>query len=532
MTVKQAALLFVAALLCYLTFNASIPVTDPVESNYALTAKEMLESKDWLSPRIYGEYWFDKPIMIYWLIALSYKVFGINEFAARLPSGVFSAASIILVYWFANRMYNRQTAWLAAIILATSLEFWILARLIVTDAALLFFSSLAMASFYLGLTERGRGWYYLAYAAAGLAVLTKGPVGIVLPGLTIFVYIILTRQWHLFVKLRIFSGLVVFALVAGPWYGAMYLVHGQDFVNTFLGLHNYLRATVSEHPDDNVFYYYLVLFPVSLLPWAGVLFKFLKDMRRQVTGGLDVYLVIWPGVMLTFYTLMATKYLTYVFPASFPAAILLGKLLNDMRLQPKRSEWLWVSVPPILLFAGLLASGSYVPADSGRLLLYLLAISAIGILAWLQLKGDYRFLPEAAALTTAVISVALITTALAPLASTRSAKELAALLPPEGYVMASYHEYATSMVFYSGHVMPFLVGSHEKAENESVWEGKYTMPNETFADFAARSTLQPQAFILVKANDQGEFLANPLSAGYLPIGKQGIMTLYQRKSLD
>lgn len=529
MPVKQAALLFVVALLCFMTFNGAIAVTDPVESNYALTAKEMLQSGDWLSPRIYGQYWFDKPIMIYWLIAFCYKLFGINEFAARLPSGIFSAMSIVFLYWFTNRMYNRQIAWLAALVLATSLEFWILARLIITDAALFFFNSVAMACLYLGFREQKRSWYLLAYAAAGLAVLTKGPVGILLPGLTIFVYIIVTRQWKLVYRLHLVSGLAVFLVVTAPWYSSMYFAHGQEFINTFFGLHNYLRATVSEHPDDNVFYYYLVLFPVSLLPWSGLLVAFIKDIRREVTTNLDIYLLVWPGVMIVFYTLMATKYLTYVFPASFPAAILIGKHLYNMRQRSKRREWLWLSGPVVLFFAGLVASGGYIPTDVGRFIVYTAALSAVCIVIWLQYKGSHYHLPEATAACVAIVSVALIATTLAPLTTTRSAKELAAMLPANEYVMGSYHEYATSMVFYSGHIMPFLVGSYEDIPEDNVWQGKYTMPNETIADFTARSKLQPQAFILVKANDDRAFLADPVSAGYKPIGKRGVLTLYQRQ---
>jgi 4-amino-4-deoxy-L-arabinose transferase-like glycosyltransferase len=95
-------------LVFYSAFNSYLPVTDPVESNYALTAKEMIMSNDLMSPRIYGHYWFDKPIMIYWFIALSYKLFGINEFAARFPSALFSAFSVSLIYWFAQKIYNNK----------------------------------------------------------------------------------------------------------------------------------------------------------------------------------------------------------------------------------------------------------------------------------------------------------------------------------------------------------------------------------------------------------------------------------------
>ena len=136
----SVAVVFAAAFVFFLLFNGNISVTDPVESNYALTAKEMLLSGDWLSPRIYGQFWFDKPIMIYWLIAVSYGVFGVNEFAARFPAALFAAASVAWVYWFGGKLYaSQRTAFFSALVLATSLEFWILSRMIITDAVLFFF---------------------------------------------------------------------------------------------------------------------------------------------------------------------------------------------------------------------------------------------------------------------------------------------------------------------------------------------------------------------------------------------------------
>ena len=116
-------LVFVGALAFYLPFNAHIPITDPVESNYALTAKEMFISGNWLSPQIYGQFWYDKPAMIYWLIAASYKLLGVGEFAARLPSAVFSAASVAFSCWFSTRLFNSRAAGIfTAVVLGTSLE--------------------------------------------------------------------------------------------------------------------------------------------------------------------------------------------------------------------------------------------------------------------------------------------------------------------------------------------------------------------------------------------------------------------------
>ena len=462
-------LVFLSALSFYLAFNAGIPVTDPVESNYALTAKEMMQSGDWLSPRIYGHYWFDKPIMIYWLIGISYQLFGVNEFAARFSPAFFGAASVAFAYWFAAELYgNKKTALFVALVLGTSLEFWVLSKMIITDATLFFYTSVSLATFYLGICRGGSGWYVLAYGSAALAVLTKGPVGLVLPAIIIFFYILVTRQWNLIKRLFVLPGMAVFLLIAGPWYFLMVELHGHEFVDTFLGLHNYIRATVSEHPSDNVFYYYLVLFPVSLMPWTGVFFRAIFRACKGIKPPHVVYLAVWMGVTLVFYTLMATKYLTYVFPASFPAALLMGHCLKEMQALSGRKQWLWLSVPVVLFFVTIAIAGTeFLPFAQGWEWMYVATGIAVLSILWLQFRGNVRLLPQAAGLAVIMVSLVLVHNALIPWATIRSAKDLVKAVPQSGAEVASYGDYETSAVFYSGYKIPHLTATGEgRSEGE------------------------------------------------------------------
>ncbi len=484
-------IVFLAALAVFLPLNGLIPITDPVESNYALTAKEMLLSGDWLSPQIYGQYWFDKPAMIYWLVAASYAVFGVGEFAARFPAALFSAASVGFVSWFAARLYgSRQVGLLAAVVLGTSLEFWVIARMVITDAVLFFFGSVSLASFYLGLKGEGRGWFIPAYAAAGLSVLTKGPVGLVMPALVVFMHLVLSRRWELFLRLRIFSGAAVFLVVAVPWYLAMYFAHGRDFVDTFLGLHNYLRATVSEHPQDNVFYYYLVLFPVSLLPWTGVFLRALGTGRKRPHFA---FLAVWIGAFVVFYSLMATKYLTYVFPALFPAAILVARELADMQAERPRAL-LWLSLPAVLLLAVFAVGGVWLP-EADWWPLQLVAAAGVAAVLWLGHRGEAFLQPLAVGAAVVAVSLMVIYQVLVPMAASRSAKEAAAALPAQGATVGAVGDYHTSAVFYSGYAIPRLVET--VASPQSVWAGKHTMPTETTAAFATRTAGRPEVYLIV-----------------------------------
>ena len=321
-------------LFLYLAGNQLLAITDTAESNYALTAKEMVLSGDWISPRIYGCFWYDKPIFYYWELALSFTLFGFNEMAARLPAALFGSASVLFTYWFARRTYGEKTGWLSAIILGTSVECWILSKAVITDSTLFLFMSGAVAFFYLGYTEN-RKYYFLCYLFAALATLTKGPIGILLPGLACLLFLLYKKDLKEMAHVHLLSGLVLFILIAGAWYGTMCYLHGKDFLLNFIGVHNVLRATVSEHPSHNKWYFYLMIYFIGFAPWSFFipfsLFRRWKERKLNLRSADDMtqLLVIYAFVIFLFFQLVATKYTTYTFPALFSLSILTARLYRD-----------------------------------------------------------------------------------------------------------------------------------------------------------------------------------------------------------
>ena len=169
-------------------------------------------------------------------------------------------------------------------------------------------------------------YYLLAYIASAIAVLTKGPIGFLLPGFIILVYLVIRRDIRELLNLQLIPGMAIFILVAGSWYYYMYAIHGDDFVNIFLGVHNWLRATVSEHPKFNVWYYYLPITIISLFPWSIILPKLIYNNRKIWFTNIPFhsFLAIWAGTVILFFSCMATKYSTYTFPALTPLAILMA----------------------------------------------------------------------------------------------------------------------------------------------------------------------------------------------------------------
>lgn len=319
--------LFAVALLLFFFGSWLAPITDPTESVYALTAKEMLAAGDWLSPRIYGDFWFDKPIMFYWELLLAYKVFGVGEFAARFFPAVFATLGLFMTYFFAAKLYDRKIGFAAAIILATSLEYWYLSHAVITDMTLLVMFSLTLMSFYFGYRSNNPRLYLISFAASGVAVLTKGPIGFFLPGLIILIF--LTWQGDLPHLKKIFraKNFLLLAAIISIWYLPMTLIHGTEFLENFLGVHNFLRATVSEYPKTDVWYYYSLISLIGFFPWSIVLIVCaIKNVRRLPT--LDVpekFLAVWALTVVIFFQLCATKYVTYTLPAMIPAVILLAK---------------------------------------------------------------------------------------------------------------------------------------------------------------------------------------------------------------
>lgn len=348
---RQVLLLAGAALLLYWMGNWMIPVTDPVESNYTLTAKEMLESGDFMSPRIFGNYWYDKPIFFYWELIAAFGLFGVNDFAARMPAGIFGVIGLVMTYFFARRLYDARTGMMAALILGTSFGYWIVSKSIITDLTLFVFFNAVLVFFYLAYTGKDKRLYYLCYIAAGLAVLTKGPIGILLPGFIVTVYIFLRRDFAAVKEMKP-KGFLLFFAVTLLWYGPMIVLHGQAFIDNFLGVHNVLRATQSEHPMWDVWWYYSVLFFIALFPWCFtlpmVIRQYFRQRRWPELDKRKLFLLVWALSIYVFYQLMATKYTTYTLPASLPIAILMARFLVDRAALMQRVLVIW-SVSLVLL---------------------------------------------------------------------------------------------------------------------------------------------------------------------------------------
>lgn len=369
---EKNSLLIIAGLTLFtIMFGlGGVPLLDPDEPVYAETAREMLQTGDFLSPRIFGAYWYDKPPMYYWLVALSQALFGFNEFAARFPAALMACLTSVMVYVSTTKLFNERAGFWSAAILTSCVQFFYLGKAAVTDTTLLFFMTGAVLSF-------AHKRYWLMYVCMALATVTKGPIGIVFPGAIIFIYLVVVGQLREILRMHVIRGLLLYFLIASPWYYAMYTVHGMEFINTFLGFHNLTRFTTPEHANRVTFWYYFPVVILGMFPWTGLLLQSIKasisDSRIDDMRQLLLFHVWW-GFVFIFFTVCQTKLVSYILPM-FPAlAVVVGwnisRMLAKMRHNTTFYSWMLGSgLMFLLLGVGWIVGGQYLPEASFSLIM-------------------------------------------------------------------------------------------------------------------------------------------------------------------
>ncbi len=334
-----AGLLLGTAFLAFWSLG-SLPLIDVDEPVYGQVGKEMAHASlaNWLSPHYGGQLWFDKPPLFYWLTALSMRVFGVSEFAARLPSALLSVALIAATYALARRACPAapSAALWSGFVLATSLQFFTLARAAVTDMTLAVCLTLALYGLYAWTqTNRGR-WIALAGLMTGFGMLAKGPVALVLIGVQALVYLLLTRSAKRLLTPPLWLGFALCLAIGLPWFGLMIHLHGQLFISGFLEANNVTRYLQAEHRETSPFWFFLPVLLGGFFPWSLLLPAALVSAWRQgkvayhaqAADNPALFLGLWIVLVFVFFSASQSKLVTYIFPLYPAAAVLVGVWLT------------------------------------------------------------------------------------------------------------------------------------------------------------------------------------------------------------
>lgn len=328
---------FLLVLAAYLFFFrlGDMALTDPDETFYAQTAKEMLYRGEWLTPYLYGKPQFEKPIFFYWLVEASFKIFGVNEFAARFPSALFALLGLVAIYLLGELLFNRMVGMLSALIIGSSVEYVLLARACVTDMVLATLMLFGVLFFFYGHLKEKLYFYLLSAASFALATLTKGPIAIILAGTIIGAYLLLTRRTKALQGILLLWMILVFLAVALPWYLLMYRIHGKNFLDVFFGFHNITRFLESEHKIGSQPYYNVPIVFGGFFPWSVFLvFGFWRAFKKSFSrDGKErnhvIFLLLWFFVIFLFFSVSSTKLATYIFPSFLSLALLAALFWDD-----------------------------------------------------------------------------------------------------------------------------------------------------------------------------------------------------------
>lgn len=301
------------------------PLFDVDEGAFSEATRQMSVRHDYITPWLNGEPRFDKPVLIYWAQSLGLWLFGVSEWAFRLPSALAASVWCLLPFFFLRQRRDEEAGWVAAVLLATALGVQIIGRSATADALLNVLLVATMLDVYRFYESGHRSLLLRVYLWMGLGVLTKGPVAILIPLAVSFLFFVSLGQWRQWLR-AVFcpAGWALFLLIVLPWYVLEYLREGQAFIDGFFMRHNVERfsSTMEQHGGSLI--YYVVVLPLLLLPFSSWFVLALTRLRAGWGDPLQRFLLLWFGFVVVFFSLSGTKLPHYVLYGVTPMLMLMA----------------------------------------------------------------------------------------------------------------------------------------------------------------------------------------------------------------
>ncbi|MDQ6968777.1 MAG: glycosyltransferase family 39 protein [Mariprofundaceae bacterium] len=316
------------------------PLFDYDETIYAQTAADMMHLGEWVVPTANGSQFFEKPPFTYYMMDICFSVFGENAFAARLPSALFTLFTAILLFRFGRDTHSPQFGMAAALIFLSMLEVGILGHAAILDAVLNFFIAGCLLNYFRWLQSGERKAALWCAAMMGLAVSIKGPVGAVIPILVIMIdRLIVGDLFRVLKNIPWLPALTLFFITATPWYLMIFLEHGIGFLYEFIVVQNIGRALHPMQGHGGGWYYYIIVFMISVLPWLAWMPYLIKAWQRNTSEPLNQMIrlsLLWSVIVLVLFSFAQTKlphYISCLYPA-----IALGITAAWWRKAPNSSQ--------------------------------------------------------------------------------------------------------------------------------------------------------------------------------------------------
>jgi hypothetical protein len=461
---KDVAFLLVLFGIAFFHNLGRLPLLEPDEGRYAEIPREMLASGDFITPYLNYVKYFEKPPLHYWLNALSFSVFGQNEFAARFPGTLLGLGGVFIVYLLGRKLFDRRNALCAALIMGTSVGYLLMSRINFTDMTLTFCMTACLGFFILAVHDDGphKGTYYhLFYLFSALAVLAKGLIGIVLPGAIIFIYFVLTKRWRLLREMRLTTGILLFLLVASPWF-ILVSLRNPEFPHFFFIREHFQRFLTKVHGRYQPFWFFVPVLIGCMLPWSFFIPAAARDFwrkRRESNHDVRLYLMLWAAVIFLFFSKSDSKLIPYILPVFPPLALLIGHIFAQA-IDGSGTSLRWPSYAIAsslgVCGAGLLLYPRLVPEPiiigSAVFLPALLFLGAAVLAFIFTHKGKTTALFFSLCLAFYLTGLVATTTVLSQVTAPRNCKDLALLVRDQagpGDLIASFGDYEQGLAFYT-----------------------------------------------------------------------------------
>ncbi|MES2252645.1 MAG: phospholipid carrier-dependent glycosyltransferase [Pseudomonadota bacterium] len=325
----------------YFLFLGNRPFATPDEARYVEIPREILATGDWITPRLNGVKYFEKPPLLYWIEAAFQYAFGLKEWVMRLPIVLFGLTGILSTYAFGQRVFNRHTALYSAFILGSSCIYFVMSRLIILDMAVSLFVTLSLFCFYSAqqeiLTKKRRLFYALFTVFCAFGVLTKGIMALAVPGMVIILWATYSRRWRAIFPAYLPSNFVLFLLIAAPWH-ILASLKTPEFAYKYFIVEHVLRYATTIHLRHQPIWFFIPIIIGGFLPWSALFPYAIAKAVRDRYMHINAFLLIWAAFVFIFFSISQSKLIPYILPLFPPIALLLGSLINEW-LTKSQAKW-------------------------------------------------------------------------------------------------------------------------------------------------------------------------------------------------
>ncbi|OGI10709.1 MAG: hypothetical protein A2Y40_04405 [Candidatus Margulisbacteria bacterium GWF2_35_9] len=380
---KNILLLCVLGFFLFFYGNNLVSLFDNSETNYSAVAQEVINTHDYLTMHYNGRDWYVHPPLYFWLSSSLCEVFGWNEFNLRFFEALFGLFGILITYLIAKKFFSNRTAFYSAIILGTSIYYNIISRLAIFDTLLNFFILLSIYLFLSAYYNRKRKfiYFFLFAISTSLAVLSKGPIGLVHPGIVIIPFLLIKKDLKFLFDYKVLINFILFLFITAPWYAHQLVLHGKEFFDFALRDYTWFRFFGTVEGQTGPIYYYIFIL-LLFLPWIFyiplIIHKFIK--KETFVGNLKqnefvLFSLLFIIITFLFFSVAKTKLPNYIF-SIFPFISIL--LASALRSKNNKSLTLLCS-SALIIFQGILVLNSFTmeiayPYNSERILLQILFI--------------------------------------------------------------------------------------------------------------------------------------------------------------